>query len=349
MMSTAQFRNFSNLPAEVRKRIWVFASIQPHTHVIIWYPSNESISRQYSLFWPGVLGTQTRRCEYGLLLANKESSEVVRQINKDTKPVSNLVHNLDLFISWELDLLYVVGSMYALDPLDLLSELPCSSRIRNLALSIVGHTRPYDLDLFRWARLRPNYAVDPDIREQAAAEYNKYKTALSRMTGLRTLKLVATAVFGSPFDPTPHHLKSALPRQVVSQAGSWTALDASPVGYNRRELRALAARLARDAHGFTNFRLISPSLKYGIRLLFDTQQFADGAEMNDYCRQLCDLIHHIRYKECHAAWGTLDVGLAVDLDSNFNRGDFPDGYRRVGMRPSSSEWHMAPDRFADRD
>ncbi|KAK7991632.1 hypothetical protein PG988_000426 [Apiospora saccharicola] len=268
-MSTAAFRNFPNLPDKIRKRIWLFASIQPHTHVIIWYPSKDSIARQYTLFCPGILVAQTRRCEYGLLLANKESSEVVRHINKDTKPVSNLVHNLDLFINWELDLLYVVGSMYALDPLESLGELPCSASIRNLALSIVGHTRPYDLDLFKWGRPELNFVADPEIREQAIEEYTKYKTAFGRMTGLRLLKLVATAVFGSPFDPTPHHLKSALPRQEVSQARNWSPLDASPVGYNRRQLRALVSQLPRDVHGFTNFRLISPSLKYGIRPLFD--------------------------------------------------------------------------------
>ncbi|KAK8054052.1 hypothetical protein PG996_013353 [Apiospora saccharicola] len=268
-MSTAAFRNFPNLPDKIRKRIWLFASIQPHTHVIIWYPSKDSIARQYTLFCPDILVAQTRQCEYGLFLANKESSEVVRHINKDTKPVSNLVHNLDLFINWELDLLYVVGSMYALDPLESLGEPPCSASIRNLALSIVGHTRPYDLDLFKWGRPELNFAADPEIREQAIEEYTKYKTAFGRMTGLRFLKLVATAVFGSPFDPTPHHLKSALPRQEVSQARNWSPLDASPVGYNRRELRALVSHLPRDVHGFTNFRLISPSLKYGIRPLFD--------------------------------------------------------------------------------
>lgn len=182
--------------------------------------------------------------------------------------------------------------------------------------------------------------MDPDIREQAIAEYTNYKNAFNRLTGLRMLKLVATAIFGSSFDPTPHHLKSALPQQVVSRVGEWSALDASPVGYNRRELRALASHLPHDIHGFTNFRLISPSLRYDIRPLFDTQ-FADGAEINDHCRELCDMMHHIRYGECHAAWGTLEVCLAVDLDSNFNRGDFPDDYRRVGMRTSSSEWYKA--------
>lgn len=95
---------------------------------------------------------------------------------------------------------------------------PCSSRIRNLAPSIVGHTRPYDLNLSQRRSLTSKSSVDADIREQTHAEYNKYKTAFSRMTGLRMAKLVATAGFGSPFDPTPHHFKSALPRQVVSQA-----------------------------------------------------------------------------------------------------------------------------------
>lgn len=119
------------------------------------------------------------------------------------------------------------------------------------------------------------------------------------------------------------------------------------MGYIRRELRTLASRLLCDIHDFTNLRLISLSLNYGIRPLFNTQ-FADRSEMNDYCRQLCDLIHHIRYRERHAAWGTLDVGLAVDLDSNFNRGDFPDDYRRVGMSLSTEEF-KAPNPLADRD
>ncbi|KAK8044567.1 hypothetical protein PG993_004591 [Apiospora rasikravindrae] len=157
------------------------------------------------------------------------------------------------------------------------------------------------------------------------------------------LKLVATSVFSSPFDPTPQLPKNALLWQITSYAKYWAPLDAEAVGYNRRELPSLASHLPRGTHGFTNFRLLSPSLKHGIQPLLGTQ-FTKWSEINDYCRELCDMIHYIRYRELRAAWGTLNVCLAVDLDSNFNRGDFPDEYRRVGMRHSSKEWYMAPDR-----
>ncbi|KAK8085162.1 hypothetical protein PG997_006433 [Apiospora hydei] len=250
------FRKFPNLPTDVRKRIWIFASIKPHTYVILWYPSEDSIARQYTLLWPGVLAGQSRRCEYGLLLANKESSEVVSQINKDTKPVSGLVHNLDLFINWDLDLLYVAAA---------------------------------------------------------------------------------------PFDPTPAYSKNDSLRHIPSYAKYWTPLDAEPVGYNCRELRTLASNLPRDTHGFTNLRLLGPSLTSGIIPLLGTQ-FTEWSELNNYCRKVCEMIHHLRYKKNQAAWGTLNVCLAVDLDSNFNRGDFPDEYRRVGIRRSSREWYIAPER-----
>ncbi|KAK7942663.1 uncharacterized protein PG986_011776 [Apiospora aurea] len=335
------FRNFSNLPTDVRKRIWIFASIKPHTHVLLWYPSKGSIARQYTLFWPGVLAGQSRRCEYGLLLANKEASEVASQINKDTKPVSGLVHNLDLFINWDLDLLYVAGAMCAFDPLEPLGNLPCSSNIRNLALSVVGHTQLYDLNIFPWRKA--SLWLPLNKLDQVNAESNKAGTAFVQLTGLRMLKLVVTSVFSSPFDPTPRLPRNALSHQLASYAKCWTPLDAEPVGYNRRELRTLASKLPRDTHGFTNFRLLSPSLTYGIRPLLGVQ-FTEWSQVNDYCRELCDMIHHIRYKENQAAWGSLNVCLAVDLDSNFNRGDFPDEYRRVGIRRSSREWYMAPER-----
>ncbi|KAK8069001.1 hypothetical protein PG994_005617 [Apiospora phragmitis] len=261
------------------------------------------MARQSTLFWPGVLDVQSRRCEYGLLLANKESSAVVRKINKDTKPVSKLVHNQDLFINWDLDLLW----------------------------------------------FKNKSPQQQNIPEQAIVEWRNAKTALSRMTGLRTLKLVATSVFSRDFDPAPKHPKNALLRQMTSYARHWSPLNASPVGYNRKELRALASHLPRDTHGFINIRLLGPSLRYGIRPLHDNNQFTKGRDLNDYCRELCNLIQYIRYRENHAAWGTLEVGLAVDLDSNFNRSDFPDYYRRVGMRVSSREWYKGPEKFANRN